>query len=119
MFDVKDTDLFDLEEEEFDTVLAPDISFSGTIHFKKPFMIKGNMNGSIEAVSDLVIDTNADVQATISADRVLIRGKVNGNVIGKKLVFVTATGSITGDITTAQIVLEPGCVFSGRCTMIN
>lgn len=119
MFDVKDTDLFDLEEEEFDTVLAPDIAFSGTIHFTHPFMIKGRMDGVIDAVSDLVIDSNAEVQANITADRVLIRGKVTGNITGKKLIFITATGSVTGDITTAQIVLEPGCSFSGKCSMLK
>ena len=26
MFDVKDSDFFDVEEEDFDTILAPDIS---------------------------------------------------------------------------------------------
>lgn len=119
MFDVKDTDLFDLEEEEFDTVLASDIAFSGTIHFQRPFMIKGKMNGTIDATSDLVVDTNAEVQANILADRVLVRGKVTGNVTGKKLVFITASGSVNGDIETAQIVLEPGCVFSGKCSMLK
>ena len=37
MFDVKDTDLFDLEEEDFDTILAPDITFNGKIKFFRSF----------------------------------------------------------------------------------
>ena len=63
MFDVKDTDFFDLEEEDFDTIRASDITFSGKIKFTKPFMIRGNVNGSIEATCDLVIDSNAVVNA--------------------------------------------------------
>lgn len=118
MFEVKDTDFFELEEDDFDTVLAPDISFSGTIHFSKPFMIKGKVSGSIDATSDLVIDTGAKVHANIVAQRVLVRGEIKGNVQSKGLVFVTATGSITGNITSAKVVLEPGSIFTGHCTMV-
>jgi cytoskeletal protein CcmA (bactofilin family) len=119
MFDVKDTDLFDLEEESFDTVIEPDITFTGNIRFAKPFMIRGKVKGNIDASSDLVVDSSAVVEADIKADRVLIKGKVKGNVAAKKMVFVTATGSLDGDITSEQVVLEPGSIFSGRCTMVK
>ncbi len=117
MFDLKDSATFETEEEEFDTVMASDITFSGKIRFAKPFMIKGKMSGSIDATSDLLVDTNAVVKADIVADRVLVRGKVDGNIQGKKLVYVTSTGSVNGDIISAQVVLEPGSQFSGRCSM--
>jgi len=117
MFDVKDTDLFDLEEEDFDTILASDITFSGNIKFSKPFMIRGKVSGSIEATSDLIVDTEAVVKAGISASRVLVRGKVDGDIVAKDIVFVSASGSVNGDITSGQVVLEPGSKFSGRCTM--
>ena len=119
MFDVKDTDFFDLEEESFDTVIEPDIVFTGNIRFAKPFMIRGKVKGKIDATSDLVVDSGAAVEADIKADRVLIRGSVKGNVTAKKLVFVTATGSLNGDIVSEQVVLEPGSAFSGKCTMVK
>ena len=119
MFEVKDTDFFDLEEDDFDTVLASDITFSGTIGFTRPFMIKGVMDGSINATGDLVIDSGASVKADITARRVLVRGKVTGNIEAKGLVFVTSGGSVFGDITSEKVVLEPGSVFSGRCTMLQ
>ena len=117
MFDAKDSDFFDVEEEDFDTILASDIKFRGTIHFKKPFMIRGTVTGEIEATSDLVVDTNAVVTAGVTACRVLVRGKVEGDIVAKDIVFVTATGSVTGDITSKEVVLEPGAHFSGKCTM--
>lgn len=119
MFDVKDTDFFDLEEDDFDTVMESDIIFNGNIKFAKPFMIKGNVSGSINATSDLVIDTGAVVEAGINAERVLVRGKVTGNITSKELVFVSASGVVNGDITSKQVVLEPGSTFIGRCTMIK
>ncbi len=117
MFDVKDSDFFDVEEEDFDTILAPDITFRGSIKFTKPFMIRGVVVGSIEATSDLVVDTGASVTAGITATRVLVRGKVDGNITARDVVFVTSSGSVNGDIISKEVVLEPGSHFSGKCTM--
>ena len=38
MYDVKETDFFDLEDEAFDTVIEPGIKFTGSIKFVKPFI---------------------------------------------------------------------------------
>ena len=119
MFDVKDTDFFDMEDEAFDTIIENDIAFTGSIKMKKAFLIRGKVNGKIDSTSDLVIDSDAVVNADITAERVLIRGKVKGNVIGNKLIFITASGALDGDITTAKVVLEPGCVFTGKCSMVR
>ena len=118
MFDIKDIAQFEAEED-FDTIMASDITFTGRIKFSKPFMIKGKMNGTIDATSDLLIDTECVVNADINADRILIRGHVTGNINGKTLVYVTSTGSVDGDIESAQVVLEPGSKFSGKCTMLT
>ncbi len=119
MFDVKeDVDLFELDERDFDTVLASDIAFNGEIHFTKPFIVKGAVTGKIDSTGDLVIDSSAVINADITASRVLIRGKVNGNIQGERLVFVTQTGFVKGDISSQQLVLEPGSSFSGLCTTI-
>ena len=119
MFDVKETDYFDIEDDTFDTVLEPGIRFTGNIKFIKPFMIRGKGNGKIDATSDLVIDSCSEVNADINAVRVLIKGKVHGNVTARDLVFVSATGILDGDITSKRVVLEPGSTFSGRCTMVK
>ena len=113
---MKDFDLFDTDEEDFDTVMASDIDFKGTISFEKPFFIKGRVNGNIDSQSDLLVDTDAEVRAAITADRVYVRGKIFGNIEAKRLIYVTSTGTIQGDISAEHIVLEHGSSFSGKCT---
>ena len=119
MYDNKGCDLLDFEESDFNTVMASDISISGKIRFTKPLKIKGNISGQINSECDLVIASDAVVKADIYADRILIRGSVEGNIVGNSMVFVTSNGSVTGDITSKQVVLEPGSSFSGRCTMVK
>ncbi|MEE1167088.1 MAG: polymer-forming cytoskeletal protein [Treponema sp.] len=119
MFDVKESDFFDLEDAAFDTIIEPGIKFTGNIKFVKPFMIRGKVNGKIDATSDLVIDSCAEVNADINSVRVLVKGTVHGNVTAKQLIFVSASGVLDGDITAAQVVLEPGSTFTGKCTMVR
>ena len=119
MFDVKDSEPFDTDEDDFDTVLERDITFTGNIRFSKPFMIKGKMSGLIEATSDLLIDTDAEVDADITAARVLVRGKVKGNIKGYKMVYVTSTGSVNGEIASARPVLELGSTVNGKIAMLQ
>ena len=74
------SDLFEREDSDYDTYIAQDVKFSGNIHFEKPFVIKGQVSGNIEATSDLLVDTDAVVNSDISAERIIVRGKVTGNI---------------------------------------
>ena len=65
------------------------------------------------------MDTDSFVSAGIYAGRVLVRGKIEGNITASDIVFVTSSGSVSGDITAKQVVLEPGSRFSGKCTMVD
>lgn len=106
-----------LEDEDFDTILSSDIDFSGTLHFDKPFLIRGTLSGEIIAQDLLVVDENAVVEANISAAKVIIRGSVKGNVVAQEKVEVTLTGKLFGNVSAPEIFMETGCVFNGRCTM--
>jgi len=108
-----------MEDSDFDTILSPDIDFTGTLHFEKPFLIRGKVTGEIDATGILVIDEKAVVNANIHASRVLIRGQVKGDVTAVEKVEITATGKLSGNVTSPEIFMETGCIFNGRCTMVG
>jgi cytoskeletal protein CcmA (bactofilin family) len=108
-----------LEDEDFDTIVSPDIDFSGTLKFEKPFLIRGTLSGEIVAEGLLVIDEAAVVEANIFATKVIIRGTVKGNVTAAEKVEVAITGKLTGNVTAPEVFMETGCVFNGRCTMTD
>jgi len=105
------------EDDDFDTILSPDIDFAGTLNFEKPFLIRGKVSGDISAKGLLVVDGEAVVNADIDASRVIIRGFVRGNVTAAEKVEVTLSGRLEGNVTAPEIFMESGCVFNGRCTM--
>ncbi|MDR2510660.1 MAG: polymer-forming cytoskeletal protein [Spirochaetaceae bacterium] len=107
----------ELAEEDFDTVLSHDIDFSGVINFEKSFLVRGRISGEISARGVLLIDEKAVVDADITADRVIIRGRVTGNVAAAKRLEITNSGSLKGNVDAPQINFETGCIFNGICTM--
>jgi cytoskeletal protein CcmA (bactofilin family) len=106
-----------LEDGDFDTILSPDIDFSGSLHFEKPFLIRGRVSGEISARGLLVVDGEAVVNAEINASQVIIRGFVKGDVTAARKVEVTVSGRLEGNLTAPEIHMESGCIFNGRCTM--
>jgi cytoskeletal protein CcmA (bactofilin family) len=106
-----------LELEDFDTILSADIEFTGSLHFEKPFLIKGKVSGEINATSLLMIDEEAVVEANIRASKVIILGTVKGNVTADEKVEVAISGRLTGNVTAPEINMETGCRFTGRCIM--
>jgi len=108
-----------LEDADFDTILSPDIDFTGSLNFEKPFLIRGKVSGEINATGLLVIDENAVVNANIHALRVLVRGQVKGDITAVERVEVTVSGKLAGNVTAPEIYMETGCVFNGKCTMVG
>jgi len=106
-----------LELEDFDTVISPDIEFTGTLSFDKPVLIQGKVSGEINASSLLMIAEEAIVEANIRASQVIILGTVKGNVLADIKVEVSVSGKLTGNVTAPEINMETGCFFSGRCIM--
>ncbi|MBN1698208.1 MAG: polymer-forming cytoskeletal protein [Spirochaetales bacterium] len=106
-----------VEENNIDTILADDIDFTGMVSFNKPLMVKGKINGEIDASGDLYIDEGAEVEAQIKAHIVSAKGKINGNITADAKVELFSTAIVTGDIVTPEIEIESGARFNGNCIM--
>lgn len=110
-------DIFDLEEEDYDTVLAPDIEFEGNVVLKKPLMIKGIFSGNIVSESALSIEEGAKVKANVKTDSLVVKGALEGNVEAGDVVRLFPSGKLLGDVVSPQVVLDSGCYFTGNCKM--
>ncbi|MDR1468682.1 MAG: polymer-forming cytoskeletal protein [Spirochaetaceae bacterium] len=116
--DKKNGNLYEnIDDDDYDTILSEDIDFKGTLNFEKSFLIKGKMEGGIDARGILLVDTGAEVIADITADKVIIRGSVTGDVTARRKVEVTLTGKLVGNVHAPEIQMESGCVFNGLCRM--
>ena len=90
---------------------------TGQLTFQGSARIEGSVDGEIQCNGTLTIGERAEVRAKISGDVIVIRGKVEGNVVAKEKVELVTPARLFGDIQTPRLVITEGVVFDGDCSM--
>jgi cytoskeletal protein CcmA (bactofilin family) len=106
-----------VDESKIETILGEDIDFEGTLIFQRSLMIKGRFKGEVYSEGELYIGSDAQVEARLTADVILVKGYVKGDISAYARVELFACASVDGDITAPNVIMENGCRFNGICTM--
>jgi cytoskeletal protein CcmA (bactofilin family) len=94
--------------------LGSSLYVKGEISGNEDLHIDGAVEGLVQLDERKVtIGATAKLTADIIAGEVIVYGSVKGNVRGKGKVEIKKDGSVNGDLTTAQIIIEDGAYFKG------
>jgi cytoskeletal protein CcmA (bactofilin family) len=94
------------------SVIGDDVTIDGNITGQGELHLDGTVRGEI-TVERLAIGETGQVEGTVTADTVDIRGKLTGTISAKQ-VKLYGTAHVDGDITHEQLSMEPGAYFQGR-----
>jgi cytoskeletal protein CcmA (bactofilin family) len=94
------------------SVIGDDMVIEGSITGQGELHLDGLVRGDI-TVERLSIGETGQVEGTITADSVDVRGKLLGTLSAKQ-VKLYGTAHVDGDITHEQLSMEPGAYFQGR-----
>jgi len=94
--------------------LGVGLNIKGEISGNEDLHVDGQIDGLIRLdEGKLTVGTAAKVTADIVAGEVVVFGNMKGNVRAKNRIEIKKEGSITGDLTTPQILIEDGAFFKG------
>jgi cytoskeletal protein CcmA (bactofilin family) len=94
--------------------LGSSLRVKGDIIGTEDLLIEGLVEGQIQLDGrKLTVGTKAKLTADINARDVVVYGYVKGNVRAKGRVEIKKEGSVIGNLTTAQIMIEDGADFKG------
>ncbi|MEY4667893.1 MAG: hypothetical protein RL518_592 [Pseudomonadota bacterium] len=99
------------------TVIAADVVLKGNLKSAGDVVIAGVFEGDVACEGRVTIVAGATLVGAVGAAEVVLGGKVQGNSVATKALTLLSTAEVRGDVTTPQIVIEPGATFVGRCTM--
>jgi cytoskeletal protein CcmA (bactofilin family) len=99
-------------------VLNSDVEIKGNLKFSGELLLEGKLEGEVNAEGVLTLGEGGAVNGNINATTVIIRGKVNGNVIAKDKVELKSKAELFGDVRAAKLSIEEGVTFVGR-TEVN
>lgn len=100
-----------------DTLIGPSASLQGDITSEGDVRVDGNFNGNILCKREVIIGETAVMTGNITADTVIIFGKVKGNIKSSGLLEIMSTGKLYGDIDVKSVAIKEGAVFKGKSIM--
>jgi len=94
--------------------LGSSLRVKGDIIGTEDLLIEGLVEGLIQIEGrKLTVGPKAKLTADIIARDVVVYGYVKGNVRAKGRIEIKKDGSVIGNLTTAQIMIEDGADFKG------
>ena len=99
-------------------VLGSDVEIKGNIKFAGELAFDGKLDGEIHTDGTLHLGDSAVINGNISAQTVIVRGKINGNITAKEKIEIKGKTELFGDIRAAKLAVEEGVTFVGK-TEVN
>ncbi len=94
--------------------MGSNLHVKGEISGNEDLHIDCTLEGLVQiAERKLTVGATAKLTADITAREVIVYGSVKRNVRRKGKIEIKKDGSVNGDLTTAQIVIEDGAYFKG------
>lgn len=97
------------------TVIGKDTTIKGEFQFDGPARILGTIEGTIASKGTLEIAEGGKCKANITADRLVIDGRVEGDVTARAGLQLTAKGNLRGDLVAASLSIAEGATLVGHC----
>ena len=102
-----------------DCILGVGMVVEGSLSCEGVIRVEGVCSGRLSSKTSLVIVEGARVDAKLMAQDIVIAGRVNGTVIAKNSVRLTASARVRADIKTASFSMEEGARLWGKIEIVQ
>ena len=89
----------------------------GNISADSDFRIDGLIEGDLNCTGKVVIGEAGRVKGTIVCQNAEILGLMDGKIRCGQQLSLRSSGKIQGDVQTKTLIVEPGAIFNGTCSM--
>lgn len=93
------------------TVIKGEVESNGDIR------IDGTVTGSLKSNGKVVLGQNGKIEGEVFCKQADLSGHVNGKIFVDELTSLKSTSRIEGELTTKQLFIEIGAIFTGKCEM--
>lgn len=95
--------------------ISQGIRIKGEVTGSEDLFVDGHVDGKLSLSNgSLTIGPNGEVKADIFAREVIVRGRVDGKIVGREKIQLWSTSNVAGDLQTERLSIEDGAVLRGR-----
>ena len=89
----------------------------GTVVADADYRIDGLIDGDLQCAGKVVIGEAGKVKGTIACQNAEILGLLEGKINCQQQLSLRSSGKIEGEVQTKTLIVEPGAIFNGSCSM--
>jgi cytoskeletal protein CcmA (bactofilin family) len=105
--------MFSKDNEQSESFIGSGTEFQGELKVKGTLRVEGQFDGKVNAPIVILGETGV-MKGEVSAKKIVIGGKVEGNLRVQETVEIKATGKVLGDIFTKKISVTEGAKINGK-----
>jgi cytoskeletal protein CcmA (bactofilin family) len=108
--------MFSKDTEKLESFVGSNAQFKGEMNVKGTLRLDGTIEGCVNA-DCVILSETALVKGDIAAQKIIIGGRVEGNLRAKELVEIQSKGKVLGEIFTDKLSVAEGAEFNGKIQM--
>lgn len=93
-------------------------SFDGQFRTEHDLRIEGSAAGQIHCGGMLTVERDATVKARVEARDLIVRGRIEGDVVCSGRALLTSTAAVIGSLKAATLVVEEGASLTATVEVI-
>ena len=97
--------------------IASDSKLEGDLTSTGDVRVDGHLNGSVKTEGRLVLGDTGVIEGEVKCKTAIIGGELKATIISEELLTLRSTAKLSGEIIAGKLAIEPGAVFSGKCSM--
>lgn len=107
------------QPEPQERILDVTASMEGSLIFQEPVVLRisGRFEGNMQTRGELTVGPQAQVNADLTGDAIVISGRVTGKVVARSSLKVIPPGVVRGEIQTPVLEVQPGAQVHGNIRM--
>lgn len=101
------------------TTIGKQMKISGNLASDGNVVFDGTLEkGTIKIGGHLTVGNEAYIKGEVESQRLIVNGKIEGNVLVKEDLEIGVSGCINGDIVVqGKLIINKGGILNGKCAM--
>jgi cytoskeletal protein CcmA (bactofilin family) len=108
--------MFNKDAEKLRSFVGAQSEFRGELTVAGTLRMDGVVTGRVQA-DEVILSEAATIKGDILARKIIVGGKVEGNIRASELVEIGSKGKVRGDIFTNNLSVMEGAEFNGKIEM--
>jgi cytoskeletal protein CcmA (bactofilin family) len=108
--------MFSKDNKKLESIIGSNTDFQGELNVMGTLRVDGRVEGKLKAECVILSET-AVVKGGVTAKKIIVGGKIEGNLRAQEIVEIKGKGKVIGDILANKLSVAEGGEFNGKSEM--